>query len=40
MHVQTRVLQVLALLTPLTQSTSPLTPRTGKQHGQEELSFG
>lgn len=40
MRVQTRALQTLAPLTPSAQSTSPLTPSTGKQRGQEELSFG
>lgn len=40
MRVQTQALQVPVPLTPSAQSPSPRTPSTGKQHGQEELSFG
>lgn len=40
MRVQTQVLQILAPLTPPAQSTSPRTPSTKKQHGQEPLSSG
>lgn len=40
MCMQTRALRMLAPLTPLARSTSPLIHSTGKQHGQEPLNFG